>query len=276
MNSLNVDFSTIRAAFFSATGTTQKVVRHIAGQLSKSLNLPVVESDFTLPQQRLNPLSFGTDELVVFGTPVYAGRVPNVLLKYLTTMQAEGVKVIAVVVYGNRDFDDALMELSDILTGSGALLFAAGAFIGEHSFSYTLAAGRPDKDDFAKLDAFSSRIVEKIESNDFTKPQVKGVPYPYRQHFQPHDEQGRPFDMRKVKPVTTEACVGCGICASVCPMGSISTPDYEEIAGICIKCGACVKRCPHHAKRFVDANYLFHKEEVEKKNKRRAEAEWFV
>lgn len=271
-----MNYSRIAAAYFSATGTTQKVVRQIANDLSKSLNLPVRECDFTLPQQRQNPLVFNADDLVIFGTPVYAGRVPNVLLKYLATMQAEGAKAIAVVVYGNRDYDDALMELSDILSNAGAQVLAAGAFIGEHSFSYTLAAGRPDNGDFERISAFSNQIVEKITANDFSKPQIKGVPYPYRQHFQPHNEQGQPFDIRKVKPITTEACDGCGVCASVCPMGSISATDYKEIAGICIKCGACVKRCPNHAKQFVDANYLFHKEDVERKNQRRAEAEWFV
>ena len=271
-----MNFSKIKVAYFSATGTTQKVVCHLANHLSETLHLSIEECDFTLPQQRQNPLIFNNDELVVFGTPVYAGRVPNVLLKYLTIMQTEGAKAIAVVVYGNRDYDDALMELSDILSNAGAQVFAAGAFIGEHSFSYTLAAGRPDGDDFEKIDEFANQIEKKIAIGNFTKPEIKGVPYPYRQHFQPHNEQGQPFDIRKVKPITTDACTSCGVCASVCPMGSISTSDYKEIAGICIKCGACIKRCPQHAKQFVDANYLFHKEDVERKNQRRAEAEWFV
>ena len=205
-----MNFSKIKVAYFSATGTTQKVVRHLANHLSEVFNLPLEECDFTLPQQRQNPLVFNADELVVFGTPVYAGRVPNVLLKYLTTMQAEGAKAIAVVVYGNRDYDDALMELSDILSNAGAQVFAAGAFIGEHSFSYTLAAGRPDKDDFEKIETFAQQIVDKTKDECFTKPEIKGV------------------------------------------------------------------RCPQHAKQFVDANYLFHKEDVERKNQRRAEAEWFV
>ena len=271
-----MNFSKIKVAYFSAAGTTQKVACHIANTLSKTLHLPIEGCDFTLPQQRQDPLAFKADELVVFGTPVYAGRVPNVLLKYLATMQAEGAKALAVVVYGNRDYDDALMELSDILSNAGAQVFAAGAFIGEHSFSYTLAAGRPDKDDLEKIEAFAGQVAGKVKANNFSKPEIKGTPYPYRQHFQPHNEQGQPFDIRKVKPITTEACIACGVCASVCPMGSISTSDYKEIAGICIKCGACIKRCPRHAKQFVDANYLFHKEDVERKNQRRAEAEWFV
>ena len=269
-------FKKIKVAYFSATGTTQQVVRHLAESLSETLHLPVEECDFTLLPNRQNPLAFKADELVVFGTPVYAGRVPNVLLKYLATMQAEGAKAAAVVVYGNRDYDDALLELSDILEKAGAQVIAAGAFVGEHSFSYTLAAGRPDADDLEKIEAFANQIADKIGRDDFVKPEIKGTPYPYRQHFQPHNEQGEPFDIRKVKPVTTEACIQCGICASVCPMGSISINDFSAVAGICIKCGACMKRCPRQAKQFVDANYLFHKADVERKNQRRAEAEWFA
>ena len=42
--------------------------------------------DFTLPDARTSVKTFGPDDLVVFGTPVYAGRVPNVLVKYLHTV----------------------------------------------------------------------------------------------------------------------------------------------------------------------------------------------
>lgn len=104
---------------------------------------------------------FEATDFVVFGVPVYAGRVPNVLVKYLNTMQGNSATALSIAVYGNRDFDDALMEATDILENSGMKVIAGGAFVGEHSFSTTLAAGRPDADDLQKAAEFAKLVVEK-------------------------------------------------------------------------------------------------------------------
>ena len=269
-------FKKIKAVYFSATKTTQKVVLEIVKGLSRSLSIPYEECDFTLSQNRLSPIVFDKDDLVVFATPVYAGRVPNVLTKYLSTIQGNTAKAVVVAVYGNRDYDDALVELKDILKNSGAEVFAAGAFIGEHSFSKKLAANRPDAADIAMIQDFVADIVKKIGENDCSEPKIKGVPYPYRTHFKPVNKDGDAFDIRSVKPLTSGDCVKCGLCVKLCPMNSINKDDVSCVDGICIKCGACVKLCPYHAKYFDDGNYLYHLHELENKYVRRAEPEWFV
>ena len=59
------------AAFFSATGTTKKIVWEIAKEIAVELKISLREFDFTLPQARRNPPVFSENEIVVFGTPVY-------------------------------------------------------------------------------------------------------------------------------------------------------------------------------------------------------------
>ena len=102
------------SVYFSPTGGTKKVVNTISSVLGDKLSLPVEIFDFTLPKERENPLVFNSDDIVVIGTPVYAGRVPNVLLKFLDTIKGEGATAIPVVVFGNRNYDEALCELSEI------------------------------------------------------------------------------------------------------------------------------------------------------------------
>ena len=148
---------------------------------------------------------------------------------------------------------------------------AAAAFVGEHSFSKILAAGRPDEKDMA----IAKEFAEKILLEDRGMIQVRGED-PIRGYYQPRDRKGVFIDIRKVKPLTSDACDDCKRCAEVCPMGSISFENVREFTGICIKCGACIKKCPKQAKYYEDEGYLYHKQELEEGYTRRAEPELFL
>ena len=112
---------TVWAVYFSGTGTTEKIVTTIAAAAAEQLHAPYNTLDFTLPASREHSYHFSTGDLVIFGTPVIAGRVPNVLLPFLTGhIQAEGALAVPVVLFGNRNYDDALMELREILEGMGS------------------------------------------------------------------------------------------------------------------------------------------------------------
>ena len=268
------------AVYFSATDTTKKTVLTIADEAARLLGAEREDYDFTLPGMRENGFAAGKDDLVIFGTPVYAGRVPNVLLKYLATIQGNGALAVPVVLFGNRNFDDGLIELRDILENTGFHTVAAAAFVGEHSFSKTLAAGRPDADDMKEALAFAGKIAEKVKGlPDGEAPapvEVEGVPHPYRGYYQPRDRKGVSIDIRKVKSLVSDACDDCKICADVCPMGSISHENVREYTGICIKCGACIKKCPKQARYYEDEGYLSHQHELEEGYTRRAAISLFL
>jgi ferredoxin/NAD(P)H-dependent FMN reductase len=268
------------AVFFSATGTTSKIVTKIAGVIADKLTIEYEKFDFTLPEARNATRNFSANDLVVFGTPVYAGRVPNILLKYLETIKGNGAAAIPVVLYGNRNYDDALIELRDILERNRFHTIAAAAFIGEHAFSNIIAKGRPDESDMAIASSFANEVVKKLASIDYictvAPINVNGVPYPYRKYYQPRDSNGNPIDTLKVKPLANADCNDCKICAEICPMSSISYDNVREFRGICIRCGACIKKCPLHARYFEDIGYLYHVHELEETLIRRAEPELFI
>ena len=263
--------------YFSPTGTTKKIVTHIAKELAHGIEAELSTLDFTPPMVRNEGYSFSENDIVIFGVPVYAGRVPNVLLKYLGMVMGGGAIAVPVVLFGNRNYDDALIELRNILHNNGFKTVAAGAFIGEHSFSETLGKNRPDEKDLKIASSFASEIAKKIVNENFGNipVKVKGED-PIRGYYQPRDRNGKIIDIRKVKPKTNDKCNNCGICVKVCPMGSISSDNVREYTGICIKCGACIKKCPKKAKYYDDENYLYHKEELELEFKRRAEPEVFL
>lgn len=269
--------TTVWAVYFSGTGTTERTVTHIAGELARLLAAPCRSLDFTRPQVRQQELDFSQSDLVVLGTPVYAGRVPNVLLPFLREkIRGGGALAVPVVLFGNRNYDDALMELSKLLTANGAVCVAGGAFVGEHSFSRTLGAGRPNGADMAEMDAFADGVAAKLAAGD-TAPVTVGGCEPIRPYYTPRDRHGVPINILKVKPRTDmDKCGGCGLCAARCPMGSIDTADVSQVTGVCIKCCACVKGCPVGAKYFDDAGYLYHKSELEEVYARPAANEVFL
>lgn len=267
----------IWSMYFSGTGTTERVVKKITDIIAEKLGAERGNIDFTPKSKREIEYTFSKDDIVVFGTPVIAGRVPNVLLKFLENIRGEGALTIPIVMFGNRNYDDALIELRDILIKDNFIPIAAGAFVGEHSFSNILGKGRPDREDFEIVEFLSEKAVENIEKKEYLRGNlyVKGET-PYRWYYQPRDSKGNPIDIRKVKPKTDmNRCTNCGICAEICPMSSIDRNNVDTVNGICIKCCACIKKCPVSAKYFDDKNFIYHKEELELEYKRRAKVEIF-
>lgn len=273
-----MNISSIAAVYFSATGTTKTVVQHMAASLAERWGVPQREIDFTLPDARKCEYRFAGDELVLFGVPVYAGRIPNVLLPFVRSgFSGEHTPAVPIVLYGNRNYDDALIELRNVLWDNGFCPIAAGAFIGEHSFSRVLAAGRPDAEDLQVVDQLVELTAKRVAALDSIPERpvsVKGN-FPIRPYYTPRDRAGNPVNILKVKPKTSDDCVVCGVCVSVCPMGSIDPDDPSKVNGICIKCGACVKQCPQGAKFYDDEKYLYHQHELEEGFARRAQPELF-
>lgn len=268
----------INAVYFSATGTTQKTVKTLADELSIKFDEKTINyKDVTLPAKREESLHFTDEDIVIVGIPVYAGRVPNVLLNYLkNNVKADGAKAVALVLYGNRNYDDALIELKDILAMNGFNVIAAGAFIGEHSFSNILAKNRPDEKDLEKVCDFAKQIYTKICSDNLQLPLIIPGNKDYRPYYKPKDKNGNSVDIRKVTPKTNSDCTDCKLCVSVCPMGSIDYDDVAKLNYICIKCGACIKICPVSAKYYDDESYLNHKHELEVEFAERKEPEVFL
>lgn len=87
-------------------------------------------------------MDFGPDDLVLFGVPVYGGRIPSPAVQTLRRMQGSRTPAVLVAAYGNREYDDALLELADIAAANGFIPFAAAALIAEHSIMHSVAAGR--------------------------------------------------------------------------------------------------------------------------------------
>jgi flavodoxin len=129
--------------YFSPTGTTRRVVKGI----SKGLSIRPRDFDVTLPSARDKGVILERDELLVLASPVYGGRLPQIAKDFFNRLTPGKRPVVPVVVYGNRDYEDALLELFDLCVSKNYEVVAAAAFIGEHSYSHVMGKNRPDAAD---------------------------------------------------------------------------------------------------------------------------------
>jgi ferredoxin len=238
-----MNIPSLKLVYFSPTGTTRAVVRGIARGIHPGT---VEEVDITAPRARKEPLQASADELLVVGVPVYMGRVPALLTEWLNAIQAHRTPTVCVVVYGNRVYEDALLELKKIVMKCGGIPVAGAAFIGEHSFSDAgtpIAPGRPDEDDLRRAEEFGQKIREKLRAvPPVTRVHEVTVPgiFPFR---------GDPRLWAVDFIAVSDACNQCGTCAEQCPVGAIDGEDSRLIdTGICISCCACIRNCPESAR----------------------------
>lgn len=250
---------------FSPAGKTAKIVKTVIEKMSDILKVPCEFISITTPEKREFSFEFEEEDFVVTGVPTYAGRVPNKIMPYITeNIKGSSTAGAAVVTYGNRSFDDSLIELTSIMKGNGFKVIGGGAFVAEHSFAETLATGRPAEEDFIKAEELAAGLCEKLNTGDVTQPAVPGNPS-YDSYYIPKGIDGKPAKFLKAKPETDHSkCTMCGRCETVCPMGSIHSIDRYDVTGICIKCQACIKVCTAGAKFFSDPAFLSHREMLKK------------
>lgn len=239
------------AIYFSPTKTSKHIVQTIASEIDNNYK----EYNLTMPRYRElhSELTFDSNDLVVVGVPVYRGRIPSFMSDYFSNFKGDNTKAIFTVTYGNRDYDDALLELKELFEQRGFIGIAAGAFIGEHSYSTLVATDRPDANDLNIVKQFSENIkVQLNDGVDFSNHTltVKGN-FPYKESPQ------SPLML----PETNHQCTDCAICANTCPMGAIDFTNFRDIdPDKCIQCSNCVKICPENAKAFNAPSFIAFRE----------------
>ena len=220
---------------FSPTGGTDKVADPFVqtfGQEARTIDLTDAAADFS-------QIQLTEDDICIVAVPSFGGRVPGIAAARLGEITANGAKAILVAAYGNRAYDDTLLELKNVLVHSGFRCAAAVAAVAEHSIMRQFAKGRPDRKDLEELSQFAAQIRQQIQEGRI--PEDLRVPgsSPYRAY------SGVP-----IKPAGKKNCTDCGLCSQKCPVQAIPpTQPWKTDREKCISCMRCVRICPVHARK---------------------------
>ncbi len=219
---------------FSPTGGTQRA----AALLTKAMDGEAALIDLTDSEQNFSAIRLAQKDVAIIAVPSYGGRVPAVAVERLTAMHGQGARAVLVCVYGNRAYEDTLVELEDAAQKADFRVIAAVAAVAEHSIVRQFASGRPDAEDAAQLTAFAREIQKKLSANDLSEPNLPGK--------RPYKKAGG----TGIVPKATRACNRCGVCAAVCPVQAIHKEDPTKVdEKACISCMRCVSVCPQTARK---------------------------
>lgn len=222
----------IHQLIFSPTGGTRRVSEILCQGMGKER----VVTDLCVKSADIRWPDIHEEDLVVIAIPVFAGRVPALAVERLRAVKTQGAKCVVVAVFGNRAYDDALLELQEVAAGIGFRVIAAVAAVAEHSIVRKYGKGRPDADDRQDLLHFGAEIMSKAVTDNCTIPKVPGN-HPYKKAGMVPHPKGR------------RGCNHCGICAKECPTDAIPLSHPKNVdTGKCISCMRCVSVCPTGAR----------------------------
>ncbi|MDO5455817.1 MAG: 4Fe-4S binding protein [Eubacteriales bacterium] len=245
-----IKIRSIKLVVFSPTGSSMEVAKMTGGVILEGLRTLEAgvkrdtpnrsrSAEFTTERGIIDLCAgqwggVGPRTLCIFSVPCYGGRIPQLAAERLTEVKGDGTPAIVCVTYGNRAYEDALLELADLVTENGFHVIAGCAVVTEHNIMHEYGKGRPNAEDQVEIRAFAERVLQRIREGQPIRTPVLPGNRPYKEWA----------GMRLPIAVDQEKCTDCGVCAKSCPAGAVRADGWKTDENKCINCMRCIKYCP--------------------------------
>lgn len=244
----------IAIIYFSGTGVTEGYAKIIADGL-KQKGQTVSLRNITSIEDRESGVDFQKQDAVIFGFPVYAGRLPTVVETWLGTLHVKK-QCSMYFTYGGRELEYAHQTGYYLLSKANFDVILSAEFLGKHSFNvaegWDLASDRPYSDDVSMAKEFALESLKRFQTKDEKWDyKLEGFDYQPRVTKEYHG----PFAI--FFPYKIQECRMCYRCENECPTGAFDLSSGKAKNGVCIQCMHCVSICPDNAIEVGDATELF-------------------
>ena len=240
--------------YFSGTGVTEGYAKYIAKELEQKGQI-VTLCNITSIKERDEGVDFKVYNAVIFGFPVYAGRLPTVTETWLSALDVEK-QCSMFFTYGGRDLEWAHQTGYYLLSKANFTVVLSAEFVGKHSFNvsqgWDLASNRPNSHDRSIAKEFSLQSLKRFQINDVKWDyDLEEFDYQTRVIKESHG----PFAI--FNPYKTQDCRMCYRCERECPTNAFNLSRGKATNGVCIHCMHCVTICPDNVIEVGDATELF-------------------
>jgi len=230
--------------YFSGTGNTEYIAKLIANGLDDEC----VDLFERIRTNDRSPLY--SEKTYVICAPIYVCEMPLFLMKYLKSIKFNGNNKVYFVFTSGGYCGSAKVQAKLFSMKKGLKCLGCVEFVMPRNY---VANNRYDMDTeeviYSKISKATEKVKEVVEDiKNERKLKSRHVWLFETLIITPFAPIWTKYKLVAKDFYTTVECVGCKLCAKVCPLNNIEVVDKKPIWGdSCTHCMACISKCPKKA-----------------------------
>ncbi|MCM1368592.1 MAG: EFR1 family ferrodoxin [Roseburia sp.] len=221
--------------YFTATGNSLYVAKNLGGTL------------VSIPQAIKNGQYEFSDDAIGIVCPTYSHLPPKCVLKFLQSAKLNAKYLFMVLTYGNRHSGAAYLSAEKCKEFGITLNYAATVKMVDNYLPVF------DMDEQKSIDKHVDEQINEVK-NAIAKrenyiPDITDEDLQWHEAGKKRNASMPAFNDGSQIKVLTDKCIGCGICAKVCPIGNFYLENgiAKRKSEQCEFCLACANLCTNKA-----------------------------